>query len=455
MLFTWILAIAAQFDHDSGLLATRLRNHGNFLSRYVHSNGYKSVEIVQGYYISLLSPTPANTMAEERTWLYTNHAFGIAAELMLDRRSRPNDAVRSSDSDINFDDTEATHAERLARNRERTWLRILLWERAHSASRGRMGAFPENELMLNIQTWYIHPLADPSDKYTCAFILLRRHLATLINDMQKQLEFRHSSRHWVKELVNSILHPWCQAWMSAADNKLSPPASISDIYLNYVYMHGRLWILSFALHGHVQACTSDGLHSENNSIKEDCFEAAVNCCEAAVRDLTTIGEPLYPMLAPTWAMITYAAVLALRLFPLLYGSRQGAETELLALLTQVALLLEKAGTTPAHRFGIAALLGQHLFKILRTRASGLGGAAGACVTSQDPIHAQRSITDDVNLDFVANPPQYDAHLAFDPLFAGFDSYLALPFLPGDEGDSNEGFAGALSDWMNQGFISIP
>lgn len=437
------------------MLATRLRNHGNFLSGYVHSNGYKSVEIVQGYYVSLLSPAPADNMAEERTWLYTNHAFGVAAELGLDKRSRPIDPARNSRPDLGFDDTETTHAERIARNRERTWLRILLWERAHSAARGRMGAFPENELMLNIQTWYIHPLADPSDKYTCAFILLRRHLVVLINEMQKQQEFRQRSRHWVKELVNNTLNPWCQAWISAPDTESTPSAFISNTYLRYVYMHGRLWILSFALHSHVQACKSGGMHSRNNSIKEDCFEAAVNCCEAAVRNLTEIGEPLYPMLAPTWAMITYAAVLALRLFPLLYGSRQGAEIELLALLTKVALLLEKAGTTPTHRFGIAALLGQHLFKVLRTRASGLGGGDGVGATSQGPSQAQRSVTEDIDLDFVANPPEHDAHLAFDPLFAAFDSYLALPFLPGDEGDTNEGFTGALSDWMNQGFVSIP
>lgn len=88
LLFTWILAITAQFDHSSSSIVKRLRLHGEKLSKHVHTCGYKSVEIVQGYYISLLSATPASTMAEERSWLYTTHAFGLAAELGLDQGSK-------------------------------------------------------------------------------------------------------------------------------------------------------------------------------------------------------------------------------------------------------------------------------------------------------------------------------------------------------------------------------
>jgi hypothetical protein len=58
-------------------------------------------------------------------------------------------------------------------------------------------------------------------------------------------------------------------------------------------MHGRLWTLSIALHGAMS------VSQEGSLIREDCFEAAVNCCEIAVRDLKEIGAPLYCMLAPT------------------------------------------------------------------------------------------------------------------------------------------------------------
>lgn len=469
-----MLAISAQFEHGSELLAKRLRNHGNFLSKHVHSNGYQSVEIVQGYYISLLSSTPANNIAEERTWLYTNYAFGVAIELGLDKRCRvkylPNsgsgmvpsvfeqnsssEPVLAFEQGLDINDAGVVHAERLARNRERAWLRILLWERAHSAARGRLGGFPENELVLNIETWHLHPLADPNDKYTCAFILLRRHLTVLLTEIRRNQCLHHSSSHWMKELVDSTLHSWCEAWISTPDTQLSPSEFISNIFLKYVHMHARLWILSFALHSHLQVCKSDGQQSGTNSIREDCFEVAVNCCEAAVRDLTEIGEPLYPMLAPTWAMISYAAVLSLRLFPLLYGHRKGSELELLALLTQVALLLEKAGTTPVHRFGIAALLGQHLFKILQMRASRLSGGVEGNPTSRGPTHEHLSVAENVDFDFAAEVSQRDNHIPFDHLFAGFDTYLPMPFLPGDDGSINQGVTGALPDWMTQGFGSV-
>lgn len=81
-----------------------------------------------------------------------------------------------------------------------------------------------------------------------------------------------------------------------------------------------------------------------------------------------VGETLYGMLAPTWAMISYAAILALNLFPAVHGSKVEDQVELCALLGQVSMQLERAGKTPSHRFGIAALLGQHLRRILQVNA---------------------------------------------------------------------------------------
>ncbi|PYH67055.1 Zn(II)2Cys6 transcription factor [Aspergillus vadensis CBS 113365] len=89
LLFTWILALTTQFEHASAAVAERLRLHGEKLSRYDHTCGYKSVEIVQGYYISLLSPTPAKTVAGERSWLYTMYALGVATDLGINQEAGP------------------------------------------------------------------------------------------------------------------------------------------------------------------------------------------------------------------------------------------------------------------------------------------------------------------------------------------------------------------------------
>lgn len=479
LLFTWILAISAQYDHHSGAISKRLRIHGEHLSKHVHAKGYKSVEIVQGYYISLLSAAPANTLAEERSWLYTIHAFGVAAELGLDRKAgssrsslsmhahaRQNasrapfrqyqEANSSVDSGGDHGDQheDPVHVERLARNRERTWLRILLWERAHSAARGRVSAFPETDLTRNIESWSLHPLADPHDKYTCAFILLRRHLGSLNDQLKRQLSFPHASRHWVRELCDSTLQPWCATWLQQPGASMNLTQRVSTTFLRYVYLHGRLWTLSFALYG------GNGGSHDVGAIKEDCFEAAVEACEIAVQDLQEIGEPLYCMMAPTWAMISYTAVLAMRLFPLLYSGQVNREVELLALLTQVALQLERAGTTPSHRFGIAALLGEHLFMILRTKLEQILSTAPAntalATKSQNSIAISAHYDGALPSEQLNNAPdQLDfPQNSFDPFSSTFDPFLTLPLLPGEEDGTTDGFAGVLWDWAGQGFGSF-
>ncbi|XRM41240.1 hypothetical protein ABZX51_004520 [Aspergillus tubingensis] len=364
LLFTWILAITAQFDHQSASCAKRLRLHGESLSRLVHTSGYKSVEIVQGYYISLLSATPAPTLSEERSWLYTSYAVAVATELGLDQVNFPN--TLSSDSIM---------SQREARNHERTWLRILLWERATSAAYGRATAFPESPLTRNIEKWWLHPLANFTDKDTCAFILLRRHLAGLHHILHQQASFTHDNPHWVRHLVESTLDQWRITWLpGCTSNAITPSLDISTAFLTYVYLHNRLWMLSFALN-------TSTIHSY--ALQEDCFSAAVQCCTLAVHDLQSIGEPLYCLLSPSWAMIAYAAALALRLFPALYDTRAGDEGELLGLLGQVALQLEKAGSTPSHRIGIASVLGRHLLCVLRAK---VGTGMGPGVVADSGLH---------------------------------------------------------------------
>ncbi|KAF9894797.1 hypothetical protein FE257_004418 [Aspergillus nanangensis] len=504
LLFTWILALTAQFEHGFSSIAKRLRLHGDRLSRHVHTCGFKSVEIVQGYYISLLSATPAKSLAEERSWLYTMYAFGVAAELGLDQESRFRHQFGSATRPLNNfqlatpdTTTTATHAlshppnplkgddefyhpsssstsddpsyaQRLERNRERTWFRILLWERANSAAAGRTSAFPETELTCNVDRWWLHAVADPTDKHTCAFILLRRHLASLHTDLRRQAAVSHANPHWIRDLIDTTLEPWRAAWLLPTSSVTSPPSSdpseqLSTIFLYYVYLHNRLGTLSFALHVSING------NRDLDAIREDCFEAAVQCCEVAVRDLQTIGEPLYCMLAPTWAMISYAAVLALKLFPWLHGSRPGYEVELLALLAQVALQLEKAGTTPVDRFGIAALLGQHLLMILRTKAAGLreaviGGVGGGVFDDAGQGQTQAlALTQAQTPAYGHTHPEYSNQLAtmvpettnmYDPILSIADPFLSSTTFSVDGDLTGDGFTDLFREIFGPSFGDV-
>ena len=445
LLFTWILALTAQFEHETASIVKRLRLHGEKLSNYVHTNGFKSVEIVQGYYISLLSPTPANTLAEERSWLYTTHAFGVAVELGLDQDSRSKTSrssiLTSPNQDLRSSVEDSTYNQRLIRNRERTWLRILLWGRANSAAYGRIHSFPETALTRDIESWWLHPLADSTDRYTCAFIALRKNLASLHNEILDQAQFSTSDSQWIKGLVDTSLQPWYNAWLShSGTSLLSPPSTeISEIFLRYVYLHGRLWTLSIAL----QNTTNAGL--DIAAVRRDCFEAAVNICEIAVHDLQAVGEPLYAMLAPTWAMISYAAVLTLKLFPTMYGARAVSQVELFALLSQVALQLERAGTTPPHRFGIAALLGQHLMMILRAKSQTLWGQI-----QPDLSYGQRSHST------LENVLQEEADQArqCESFMSEYDPFLPITDIGLDGDPTEEGFANLFRDIFGPGFGGV-
>ncbi|CAG8406724.1 unnamed protein product [Penicillium salamii] len=462
LLFTWILALTAQFDHGSASLAKRLRIHGEKLSRHVHTSGYKSVEIVQGYYISLVSANPAETLAQERSWLYTMHAFGLAAELDLDQdlHSKHASGARTLDGAARPPSPETPFSyltpgsaqsdshgnQRMARNRQRTWLRILLWKRANSAACGRTHTFPETSLTKSVDSWWLHPVADPTDKHTCAFIALRRIFASLQNDLRHKAHSTHIDPHWVRETVDVTLKPWCELWLShpAPNFITSPSEKLSSIFLRYVYLHGRLWTLSFALHGSING---DRHVSE---IRADCFEAAINACEVAVHDLDTIGEPLYCMLAPTWAMISYAGVLALKLFPALYGHRVGSDVELLALLSQVAIQLERAGTTPPHRFGIAGLLGQHLMMILRSRATGLKISAHSSQPTSDTPHSTTSF--DGGTRFFAQ--QSSSTRPDQSLISDYDPFLTTASMSTQGSLTGEGFAEFFRETFGPGFGGV-
>ncbi|KAJ5889383.1 hypothetical protein N7504_010193 [Penicillium tannophilum] len=459
LLFTWVLALTAQFDHASASIAKRLRLHGEKLSKHVHTRGFKSVEIVQGYYISLLSATPAETLAKERSWLYTMHAFGVAAELGLDQYSDTSECrnglglsvyqhdrgtsafSRSSEALANqispqFEGKDTSYDQRLIRNRERTWFRILLWERANSAAYGRIHSFPETALTKGIERWWMHPLADPTDRHTSAFIALRRILASLNGDLRDKQEAHHVKPHWVRDLIDNTLQPWCGTWLGKVATSAScSTEQLSNTFLRYVYLHGRLWTLSIALHD------SKDHNGNQAGIRNDCFEAAINACEVAVHDLEVIGEPLYAMLAPTWAMISYAAVLALKLFPAIYGSRVGSQLELFALLSQVALQLERAGHTPSHRFGIAALLGQHIMRILRAKS----------VALREELDVDLSYPQ-VSSNNQQLPQDGEAGHQSGPFVSDYDPFLTNASLAGDV--TEEGFADLFREIFGPGFGGV-
>lgn len=116
------------------------------------------------------------------------------------------------------------------------------------------------------------------------------------------------------------------------------------------------------------------------------------------------------------------------------------------MLAQVSIELERAGTTPSHRFGIAALLGQHLQIIVRSRLADIQRA----VKEQDPSAARfEPVFDDFHTLMSANETL--AMQLNDPLSSAFDPFFAAPAGMSEYDLTGEGFADILRDLFGQGF----
>jgi hypothetical protein len=147
-------------------------------------------------------------------------------------------------------------------------------------------------------------------------------------------------------------------------------------------------------------------------------------------------------------MISYAGVLALRLFPVIYGPRAGNEIELLALISQVAMQLERAGKTPSHRFGIAALLGQHIMRILKARARWLRD-------SKSLEHSKDLYSKSYHDDQRSSMPQPSSYMQpHDALLSEHDPFLTTAFMSTQGDLTGEGFADIFKEMFGPGFSGV-
>jgi hypothetical protein len=135
-----------------------------------------------------------------------------------------------------------------------------------------------------------------------------------------------------------------------------------------------------------------------------------------------------------------------QLFPILYGNQPGADAQLIALLSQVALQLERAGSTPPPRYGLAALLGQHLKMILETRLSPL--RATLKQPAAQMIDGERTWAGVESCNQTASSSYTEYH---NTDFTNFDSVLTAPMFTGEEGVWQDDFGDFLQDLFGQRF----
>ncbi|GAA5852710.1 hypothetical protein JCM8547_002596 [Rhodosporidiobolus lusitaniae] len=395
-LFSVILFIGALYTLDCDTSAKRLRYHVEQLARKVFTEGYRSTELVQAFITYQCWQPPSPKAGEDRLWLYTSLSVSMATELGLDRQVSAvrDERVRffpsSSPTLHRFRDTalwfcadltrqcflseqlavlkddlvDLPPAEqtdemlgRLARNRERTWLRLFLWHSAVAVSSGSPSMLAEDDLLRNSE-WWNDPLASQYDRITCALVQLRRLFIVLSLEVKARLQSRTEiGTAWIAPLVDSRLDPWKEKWVAGQ--------AFQRNYLLLIHRHGRLWCLSAGLDPRI------GTAEERQACVEHCLTAALDCCKRGLDDFRE-QSALWYITNSNAIMLAYSASLALRLYSCTDGYDPSASyARLLGLVASLALVLERMGTTPPHRFGLTAFYGRQLQRVVRSRAFAL------------------------------------------------------------------------------------
>ena len=140
-----------------------------------------------------------------------------------------------------------------------------------------------------------------------------------------------------------------------------------------------------------------------------------------------------------------------QLFPLLYGNQPGADAQLIALLSQVALQLERAGSTPPSRYGLAALLGQHLKMILQTKLSPLRAALNQPPASQTVEGYSQTWASAKPCDQAQAPSSSYAENNNTTVSTDFDPVLTTPIFTGEETIWQDDFGDFLQELFGQRF----
>ncbi|KAM0755377.1 hypothetical protein T439DRAFT_375753 [Meredithblackwellia eburnea MCA 4105] len=371
-LFTAIMAAGAQFSATATSdVFKRLRHHSERLAKLVIDHECKSLEIAQAFLLWFPWLPPSRTLGEERVFGYILQVMGMASELGLEKRI-PGVAdkeggrevvVKALGADLEGMDTNDLELlERMIRNRERFWLRFFTWEAASAVAFGRASVFVENDLIKNEQ-WHIHRLACVGDKETMAIVRLRRYVISLSADVTYRLQ-RHPEEgtDWIRPFVDASLDPWLAKWLAV--EAVEPDSPLPSIYVELLYRHARLFILSYGLH----TPPDQEPPATPPAIVSECLTSALMAVKCAVTSFQSsrfywrMPNTVYPMLA-------WAAVLCMRLFDCDVGVEGfiPSQASLLGLLANLAIRLEQVGTTPPHRVGTAAVYGRHLKAVVRAR----------------------------------------------------------------------------------------
>jgi hypothetical protein len=372
-LFTTLLAMTAIFLPETASLAKRLLLHRKFLAEQVITRKFRSVEIILGFMVSIPWMPPGMHASDDDTSFYLATSLSIALDLCLDKIIVPStfltldrtrqipradclDARKALAMD-GFEDveTESEWGQRLLRRRERVWIALFVLERGVCLARGRSYCVPKTSLIQCCDQWHSHARSHTQDGALTSMAVLRRDLDDLFANVKSRCDNYRATdggSRTAQEIdwaIESFFDNWKHVWTSVigeTENKTLPP------YVEILVTHLRLSTYGMLLN-HASAPAE-----VKRSFRASALSSALNVMRAAIQ-----GESrLKSVPNNTVTMICFAASIALALSTPV-ASKSGNKNlapSVRHLIEDTATVLERIGSTPAHRNDSSVVYGRFL-----------------------------------------------------------------------------------------------
>ncbi|KAF2120295.1 hypothetical protein BDV96DRAFT_595848 [Lophiotrema nucula] len=372
-LLTSLLLASALFLPTTAALAKRLLLHRNFLAQQVVARRFRSVEIVLAFMVNVPWMHPGAHAADDDTGLYISMALSIALDLSLNKIITPSasfdqellkrvpkadciDAKRALAMD-GYEDVDplSDWGQTLLRRRERAWIALFVLDRGICLARGRNFCAPVTPLLKYCEKWPIEGVSDLQDGAMVSIAALRRDLDDLFStvrarcDSYRVIDVGSKVAKEIETMIDTFFNSWLETWTAAigeGESRTLPP------YVEIMQSHTRLSTYSSVINHPTAPLEVKRLFRASE------LSSALNVLRAAIQ-----GESrLKSMPNNTVIMICFAACIALNMTP---GGSHNLAPSVRNLIEEAAAVLERIGSTPAHRNGASLLYGKYLRELVR------------------------------------------------------------------------------------------
>ncbi|CAD6457588.1 a2cb6896-4ef5-4347-90c3-210530571b3f [Sclerotinia trifoliorum] len=294
-LLTAILSASSKAFHPA--LHPTLRSHTENLLGKVFARGIKSTETVQAILIFTYWKEPE----EIRTWSLVGYAIRMCIELGWHEIEPVSHKPRTSADEVTI---------REARNIERTWLVLFVYDRSLSLQLDKPWMIAQNNLISKANEWYQEAYAVPGgDMLLSAFVCLRvigAEMLELASSMKLKAQSPRSEV--LSRLLNTEISRWEKDWLCKFEDETV--AAPQQFLANFYGLHLRLLLNSYIL--------QQSLHSARKGTAVS-KSALWQCSSSAIGMLDNISKVIGPLKQlyfvqdSVHVMTAYAAIFLIKL----------------------------------------------------------------------------------------------------------------------------------------------